>query len=135
MKKKLLKIYLAIPYTGMVDSSYKQANLASVLVLNEGHNVFSPITHSHPLTLIDKYEVPHTWDYWQYIDYQFVDWADEVWVLIPDEGEEPVLKSTGVQAEIKYAKEHNKKVRFIQVKDGKIKNYQMTEFKPCLLGM
>lgn len=117
------KIYLAISYTGMQESSYKQANLASVLILNEGHNVFSPITHSHPLTLIDKYEIPHTWEYWQHIDYQFIDWADEVWVLVPDEGPIPIINSTGVQAEIVYAEEHDKKVRFIKIKDGKIVPY------------
>lgn len=118
------KIYLAIPYTGMQESSYKQANTASVLILNQGLNVFSPITHSHPLTLIDNYEIPHTWEYWQHIDYQFIDWADEVWILVPEEGIEPVVKSTGVTAEIKYAEEHNKKVKFIQIVDGKIEEYK-----------
>lgn len=113
------KIYLAIPYTGMQESSYRQANLASVLILNKGHNVFSPITHSHPLTLIDQYEIPHTWEYWQNIDYQFIDWADEVWVLIPEEGFQPIVNSIGVQAEIKYAKEQRKKVKYCYLNDIK----------------
>lgn len=111
------KIYLAIPYSGMTESSYAQANFASVLVLNQGHNVFSPITHSHPLTLIDNYTIPHTWEYWQHIDYQFLDWADEVYVLIPNEGMQKVLDSTGVQAEIKYALEHDMPVKYIKIND------------------
>lgn len=115
------KIYLAIPYTGMQESSYKQANIASVLVLNQGLNVFSPITHSHPFTLIDGYTIPHTWDYWQHIDYQFIDWCDELWVLIPEEGMGPVDKSTGVQAEIKYASESGKKIKFIEIINNKLK--------------
>jgi len=120
MNKQLKKIYLAISYTGMCESSYEQANKASVLILNQGLNVFSPITHSHPLTLLEGYKVPHTWDYWQHIDYQFVDWCDELWVLIPKEGIEVLRKSTGVNAEIKYAKEHNKKVRFIKIRNNKL---------------
>jgi len=120
MDKKLRKIYLAISYTGMTESSFKQANIASVLILNKGFNVYSPITHSHPLTLIDKFEVPHTWDYWQHIDYQFIDWADELWVLIPDEGIDRLRKSTGVCAEIEYAKLHNRPVQFVEVRNGKL---------------
>ena len=118
------KIYLAIPYSGMTESSYKQANLASVLILNERMNVFSPITHSHPLTLLDGYTIPHTWEYWQNIDYQFIDWADEVWVLVPEEGTEKVLASTGVQAEIKYAIQHDMPVKFITMNNGKIEDYE-----------
>jgi len=115
MNKQLKKIYLAIPYTGMVESSFEQANKASVLILNKGLNVFSPITHSHPLTLLEGYTVPHTWDYWQHIDYQFVDWCDEIWVLIPKEGIEYLKNSTGVKAEIKYGLKHNKHIKFIQI--------------------
>ena len=107
----------------MEESSYNQANLGSVLILNQGMNVFSPITHSHPLTKLDKYEVPHTWDYWQHIDYQFIDWCDELWVLVPTErdGKERVENSTGVTAEIKYAVEQNKPVKFFEIEDDKIK--------------
>lgn len=119
------KIYLAIPYTGMQESSYQQANIASVLLLNEGYNVFSPITHSHPLTSLENLSVPHTWDYWQNIDYQFVDWADEMWVLCPEEGSDRIHKSTGVMAEIKYAEEHGKSINFFRVEDFKIvKHYE-----------
>ena len=118
--KQLKKIYLAISYTGMCESSYEQANKASVLILNKGLNVFSPITHSHPLTLLQGYTVPHTWDYWQHIDYQFMDWCDELWVLIPKEGIEVLRKSTGVTAEIKYAKEHSKNVKFIHIIDDQL---------------
>lgn len=108
------KVYLAIPYSGMEQSSYEQATAATAEIINEQEiNVFSPITHSHPLV---RYGAKGTWDYWQKIDYQFIDWADEVWVLIPKEGRERVEKSTGVQAEIKYAKETDKPVKYISLK-------------------
>ena len=109
----MLKIYLAIPYSGMEQSSYDQATAATAKIINEYCiNVFSPITHSHPLV---KYGAKGTWDYWQKIDYQFIDWADEVWVLVPNEGYDRVLKSTGVQAEIKYAKETGKSIRYFSI--------------------
>jgi nucleoside 2-deoxyribosyltransferase len=103
------KIYLAIPYSGMAPSSYFQATRATAMLLKTGYNVFSPITHSHPFV---DYNMPQNWEFWEKIDYQFIDWADEVIVLIPMEGHEVVNKSTGVQAEIKYAEEHGKLVVF-----------------------
>ena len=104
------KIYLAIPYSGMTESSYKQATKATAELLKMEYNVFSPITHSHPLT---KYDMPGTWEFWEKIDYQWIDACDEVWVFIPDEGIEPLIKSKGVNAEIAYAKKTNKPVRYI----------------------
>ena len=115
-EKPLTKIYLAIPYSGFEESSYQQATEATMIIINEmGHNVFSPITHSHPIA---KLGVKGTWDYWQKIDYQFIDWADEVWVLIPKEGLTSVLKSTGVVAECKYALQHNKKIKYLTISQG-----------------
>ena len=113
-KKALLKVYLCIPYSGMEESSYLQANLGTVAVLENGHNVYSPITHSHPLTKLTENKLPGNWEFWSAIDYQFIDWADELWVLIPTEGEERVLNSTGVQAEIKYAIEKGKSVKYMK---------------------
>ena len=108
------KIYLAIPYSGMEESSFKQATSAAVKILKLGYNVFSPITHSHPLT---EYNVPGDWNFWQKIDFQFIDWADEIFVLIPEEGFEKVESSTGVQAEVEYAKRNNKPVHYFKLKD------------------
>ena len=109
------KIYLAIPYTGMEDSAYEQVNLATLLLLNLGYNVISPITHCHPLTKIEGYTVPGTWEFWKEIDFQFLDWADEMFVLIPKEGMERIHKSTGVQAEIEYAMDNDKDVTFYSI--------------------
>ena len=123
MKEEMKKVYLAIPYSGMEPSSYFQATRATALILKLGINVFSPITHSHPLT---QYDVPGNWEFWSAVDYQYIDWADEVWVLIPQEGTGRVDKSTGVQAEIKYAKETGKPVKEITYGDLEIQ-YQRTK--------
>lgn len=107
------KVYLAIPYSGMEQSSYDQATAVTAQIINQHEiNVFSPITHSHPLT---KHGVKGTWDYWQKIDFQFIDWCDEVWVLIPKEGRERVEKSVGVRGEIEYARQTGKLIKYISV--------------------
>lgn len=116
------KIYLAVPYSGIQSSSYAQATKMTALIMTTIHetNVFSPITHSHPLA--SKYGMKGDWEFWQKIDYQFIDWADEIWVLIPEEGIDSVLNSIGVMAEIKYAKQTKKPIRYIYELAGQIKS-------------
>lgn len=107
------KIYLAIPYSGMIESSYEQANKAAAELMSGGDNinVFSPITHSHPLT---QYGVRGDWEFWKQVDFQFIDWAEEVWVVVPEEGIKRVLMSVGVIAEINYANESKKPVKYLK---------------------
>lgn len=116
------KIYLAIPYSGMEQSSFEQANEAATKVLKRGHNVFSPISHSHILANTAK--LPGTWAFWEKIDMQFLDWADEIWVLVPKEGYSKVKNSVGVTAEIDYAIKSGKTVKFVQLLDNKLQYYQ-----------
>ena len=107
------KIYLAIPYSGMRESSYEQANKATAELMSNGNNVnvFSPITHSHPLT---QHGVRGDWEFWKQVDFQFIDWAEEVWVIVPEEGIKRVLMSVGVIAEINYANECKKPVHYFK---------------------
>lgn len=110
------KVYLAIPYSGMEESSYHQATKATAKFMNDGINVFSPITHSHPLH--KEYNMPGTWNFWQKVDYQYLDWADEVYVIVPEEGYDKVLNSTGVQAEMAYAKHQDKPVTILRLEQN-----------------
>jgi len=123
---ELNKIYLAIPYSRIdKNEAYKIANEITVHFLALGNNVFSPITHSHPLT---KYNVPGDWSFWSRIDYQFLDWADEMVVIIPPEsqgGMKAIEESVGVQAEIKYAKEHNISVSYFDY-NLKLRHWSIT---------
>jgi hypothetical protein len=109
------KIYLAIPYSGMTESSYEQATKATAeLMSGSGEqkiNVFSPITHSHALTL---HGLRGDWAFWKEVDFQFIDWAEEVWVIIPEEGIKRVLMSVGVIAEINYANDTKKPVKYFK---------------------
>lgn len=121
------KIYLAIPYGGMAESSFEQATIAAALLMKEGYNVLSPITHSHPFTkLPDDLKLPGHWDYWEQIDYQYLDWADELYVIIPWEiatDPERLEKSVGVQAEIAYALGNLMPVTYINLHRHNNKSY------------
>ena len=112
MENKIKKIYLAIPYSKMdKELSFTIANEISIRFLNKGFNVFSPITHSHPL--VKKGLLNGAWDFWEKIDCQFIDWADEIVVIIPpNNGIELIETSVGVQGEINYAKQTNKPYRY-----------------------
>jgi nucleoside 2-deoxyribosyltransferase len=106
---KPIKIYLAIPYTGMEESAFHQATKATAQLIQEGYNVFSPITHSHPLV---EYGVAGNWGFWEKIDEQFIEWCDVVAILVPEEGFDKVENSTGVNAEINIASRLNKPVTY-----------------------
>ena len=112
MKKKINKIYLAIPYS-KIDKhySYSLVNQITFDLINAGNNVYSPITHTHPLVMMG---LDGDWDFWEQCDYQFIDWADEIIVTIPpvENGIEIVQESVGVQAEIKYGIKTGKPIRF-----------------------
>lgn len=73
--------------------------------MREGHIVFSPISHSHPIAV--QCDLPKGWDFWHEFDKAFIEWADEVYILKKSGWKE----SIGVQAEIKIAKSLNKPVK------------------------
>ena len=112
------KIYIALPYSGVEEKSFKIANKIAGKIINEGNIPMSPVSHSHPISI--ECNVDGDWDFWKDMDCSFIDWSDEVMVVVWDE--ELIEKSTGVQAEIKYANETGKKVTFLNVDDnGEIK--------------
>jgi len=105
------KIYLAIPFSGIEDLSFKCANEVSSLLIAKGeYYVFSPISHSYPIWKTEM--VPHTYDVWLGQDEEFVRWCDEVYVvnIIGHDGLGRIERSTGVQKELTWAKEQWKKI-------------------------
>ena len=112
----------------MTESSYKQANNATRIALSMGYNVFSPITHSHPLTEDPDIEIPHDWSFWRNIDIQFLDWADEMWILVPEEGIEKVLDSVGVTEESIYATDRGIPVRYFYAVGKQLIETHLDEF-------
>lgn len=106
-----MKIYLACPYsherlTTRIDRFY-EANDYAAQLMKQGHIVFSPISHSHPIAI--QCDLPGDFGFWEEFDRSFIEWCDQLFVVRLDGWKE----SIGVQAEIKIAKELGKKVMYI----------------------
>lgn len=106
------KIYLAIPYSGLQEESFKVANLVAAQLMQEGHIVFSPISHSHAIS--EQCNLPTNWEFWLEQDEAFVKWADALYVVIlQDTGFDRIKNSVGVQGEILIAKENKTPIRYL----------------------
>lgn len=104
------KIYLATPYTGTKEereARFKEVNRVTAALIKQGFIVFSPISQSHPIAL--EHTLPHTWDFWEAFDTAFIEWADELVVLMQDGWK----TSTGVQAEIGIARKLGKPIKYV----------------------
>ena len=101
MKSKPLT-YLACPYTSSSSlirhMRYHWVNKAFAhLMETKGWNVFSPITHSHP---VHELGLAGDWTFWKRIDTEYLSFSKRL-VVLQLEGWDT---SVGVQAEIKIAK-------------------------------
>ena len=109
---KLKKIYLAIPYThkkkSVMQRRFGLANKITADLIRDGNFVYSPISSSHPLV---KYGLPVEWDFWFAFDESFIEWADELHVVMADGWKQ----SKGVKAEIEIAEKLGKAVVFIEI--------------------
>lgn len=113
-------IYLATPYSHadarVVEYRFIVACRVAGRLMGEGHLVFSPIAHTHPIAMEAK--LPLGWDFWARYDQALLDRATEVWVLRMDGWDE----SRGIQAEVRYAQETDKPVRFIDPLPDDLRN-------------
>lgn len=112
MKKK---VYLACPYSDpdprVMAERFNTINRIAVALMTEGHVVFSPISHSHPIALSVPGGLPATWDFWKEQDMPFLHWADELHVA-PLPG---WMQSVGVRAEILAAGRANKTIKYLDL--------------------
>ena len=95
-------IYIASPYSDESEkvriARFQAAAKHAASMMLDGRIVFSPITHSHPISE----HIPqdkNTWAFWKDFDLMMLDMADELHVLCIDGWD----KSKGVAAEIKCA--------------------------------
>ena len=107
------RIYLASPYTAPDEIQricrYGQVCLMTAQLLREGHLVFSPIAHSHPLA---GYGLPVEFEFWQRHCLSFLEtWATDLWVLTLWGWED----SRGVNAEIEFAHQRGLPVSLINL--------------------
>jgi len=110
-----MKIYLAIPYTFNPELSFKIANKVAAELMKQGHVVFSPISHSHPVAdhLPPILKTDSKW--WMNQDIPFVDWADELHVIcIGEYGCNLIDNSQGCQMELNHARDTNKPIKLIE---------------------
>lgn len=94
-------IYLAIPYThnlkSMEIARFDIANMVASDLMKQGCQVFSPISHSHPIRM--EGGLPGTWEYWEKHCRKILSICDKMFVVCIPGWED----SKGVQAEIKIA--------------------------------
>lgn len=104
-------IYLAAPYThtdpAVREQRFAIANRVAADLIRAGHQVFSPISHSHPIALNGA---PSDWLTWEALDRRLLAASDELSVLMLDGWRE----SRGVQAEIDLAIEMDLPIRYIR---------------------
>jgi hypothetical protein len=104
-------IYLATPYThpdhSVMQNRFEMACSVAGKLMREGHIVFSPIAHTHPIAV--RCELPRDWGFWHKYDAEFIEACDEVWVVRMDGWD----VSRGVLAEIDIAKDFGKPVKYI----------------------
>jgi hypothetical protein len=102
--------YLASPYShedqNVMKTRFDLVTKASAELMSLGIFVYSPITHSHPMS---EYGLPTTWDFWKEYDELFLSKCDALLVLKLDGWE----RSTGVTAEIDYAKLHEIEITYL----------------------
>lgn len=125
MKRK--KIYLAIPYSGIEELSFRLANIIAYKLTSLGHLVVSPISMAHPIveegkhnSNLDENKILGTFEYWEDLDYSLIDWSDEVWYVSINN--ELLENSTGTQGEIRYAIKNNKVTKPIYIQYMNVTN-------------
>jgi len=106
-------IYLACPYShpdnNVREHRFKMANRAAAKLMREGHIIYSPISHTHPIAV--EGDLPLDWAYWQSVDEFYIRLCERVIVLMLTGWE----SSKGVQAEIEIAQSLDKPVEFVGV--------------------
>lgn len=96
-------IYIASPYTHLrddvMDARFKLAEACTAFWMRQGLPVFSPIVHCRVIAI--NYELPHDFDYWQRMNFAWINASRNMWVL-----QFPNWKlSKGVSGEITHAEQ------------------------------
>jgi len=107
-------VYLACPYSSRVPAvrefRFATANKVAAWVMSLGHVVFSPISHSHPISEHLPAGLLMNHEFWMAQDLPLLALADELWVYCGLGWE----KSKGVRREVEEAKALGKPVRYVQ---------------------
>lgn len=126
MKTKTKAIYyLASPYTHKDPAIRKLraelATEAAVKLLHMGIFVFAPIPYNEPW---EKYNLPGDWSFWADFDKSFVERCDGGLIVLMLDGWE---KSTGVTAEIEFAKSLKLPVYYVTMEQIENRDYSFIQ--------
>lgn len=104
-------IYLASPYShadgATMAGRFRAVCDAASRLMRDGHLIFSPIAHSHPIAM--RTALPTDWTYWQQFDRAILAACGELWVLTLEGWD----ASQGVQAEVALAMQMGLAVRYV----------------------
>ena len=101
------KLYIAVPYRNNHEQAFEIANSIAAKLMQKGFIVFSPISHSHLISLVMKSQ---NHDFWMKQDLPFLKFCDELLVICAEGWKE----SKGIKEEIEIAKALNKKIKYIK---------------------
>lgn len=117
-------IYLASPYSHpdrvVRKWRYELACKVAALLMRDGHLVYSPIVHSHPLT---AYGLPTNWEHWRPLDEAMLGRCQALVVARLDGWEQ----SQGVAAEIALARELGLRIGFAEWPNWELKWEEVPE--------
>lgn len=109
-------IYLASPYSHasavVKDMRYREACRAAGRLMHDGHAVFSPIAHSHPIEQFFDGAKVEGHDFWLRQDFAILRHASKLVVLMLEGWEQ----SFGVRAEIELATRLNIPIEYLEPK-------------------
>ena len=104
--------YLAVPYShpdpAVRQARFETVNEVAARMMAEGHYVFSPISHTHPIAMAG--DLPKGWEFWSEYDRQMLMRCSRLVVLMLDGWRE----SVGVQAEIRIASGWNMPIEYVE---------------------
>jgi hypothetical protein len=109
--------YLALPYTGMRERSFQLANMAAGYLMDQGYVVFSPISHSHPITELIPQLHDRGHDFWMYQDLPWLRLCQTMHILQV----EGWMSSLGVRTELAEARKYHVTVKHLTVE--KVENW------------
>lgn len=104
-------IYLAVPYSFDPDLSFQIANKEASFLMQQGNVVFSPISHSHPISLHMPENYRRSHEFWMMQDLNVLKRCDVLVVIYPfydyNNKDYLVNSSKGCQKEIETAQSLN----------------------------
>lgn len=104
-------IYLASPYShddpAVKEKRFEIVCRAAAQFMKEGHHIFSPIAHTHPIA---KFGLPGGFEFWEPYDRAFLSMCSKLWVLKMDGWE----TSIGVGAEIEIFTKMGRKIEYFE---------------------